>query len=370
MITASGIDQLPYNIQNALKKFNTGALLAVPILSGDGVIDGFMGFDDSKWREWTPDEIIMLWNLCKMMSGYVEATRLAARDWVNNGAERFTRNILNNTGFNVLALDIETNDVLWANEAMCSKSGRGNGATTGEPGICPIHLMSDDEDGRSGPISIERRGEQSEQWDRSLVIYDGVIEWEYGRKARIELALGAAEHNMTREQLEYFSAIDPLTGALNRNALLSKMSGILSEAHTESTTVSIALINVDKLKFVNENYGHGAGGMVLDNIVKALRTYIRGDDVLGRIWGDKFVIVFPACDSAVAERRMVKAKNYLVMSKTTAIAEKISFSYGIAQNTEFPYDGSRCLDELLNLANRRMMENKNIASINKKAVAV
>jgi diguanylate cyclase (GGDEF)-like protein/PAS domain S-box-containing protein len=376
MVAASGIDQVPYDIQEPLASFGVGAILVMPIMDDDGTIDGFMGFDDSKRREWSPDEIIMLWNLCKMMSGYVKTMRLAERGEPFRDMGWLTKCLLSRSGFNALAIDIETNNALWCDDLTRSRLSREDGAdgmtrgsaTPEENGMLPIRFLSDDgDDGNIRPISINLR---DVSWDRSLVIYDGVIEWELGRKARIELALDTTENHMTQEQLEYFSAIDPLTGTLNRNALFTKMRRVLADAHAENAPVSIAFINVDRLKFMNENYGHSAGDMVLGNIVRALRTYIRGNDVLGRIWGDKFVIVFPRCDKNVAARRMAKAKSHLVMSKTPAIAEKISFSCGIAQNTEFGYDSdSQCLDELLNLANQRMLENKNPAAAGKKNVA-
>jgi diguanylate cyclase (GGDEF)-like protein/PAS domain S-box-containing protein len=370
----SGIDQLPYEIHDTLAEFGIGSIAIMPIRNGDD-IDGFIGFFDANQREWSPDEIIMLWNLCIMTSGYAKMIKFADSDAVNSCRISVIKDIMNNAGFKALAADIETREILWVNDTLKSKF-TGNNIPKGmkcyevmsdREDRCPICFLDETAGGdKSCSVPFEFNNTHC---GRSLVVYDGLVEWENGKKAHIELVLDTTEHNMTQEQLDYFAAVDPLTGTLNRNALFARMRRALAEALAEGSKLSIAFVNVDRLRFVNEKYGHSAGDMVLNNIVKALRTYIRGNDILGRVWGDKFVIVFPSCDKNVAMRRMTQAKNHLIISKIPLIVEKITFSYGIVQNNELSYTNeSHYVDELLNLANQRMIDNKNLTTLCKKAV--
>lgn len=93
--------------------------------------------------------------------------------------------------------------------------------------------------------------------------------------------------------------IDPLTGLRNRRHLESVMPGLMLAAEAKSASLTLALIDVDHLKHVNTEYGYAAGDQVLQRLADMLRDNTRGSDILVRMEGEEFLVVFP---DTVADR--------------------------------------------------------------------
>lgn len=110
----------------------------------------------------------------------------------------------------------------------------------------------------------------------------------------------------TRAELEQLAATDPLTGALNRRMLEQLVSTQLAEARRRPRPLSVLLLDVDKFKNINDNFGHDAGDMVLKAVVAASRLQLRPGDLIGRLGGEEFLIVLDNTGEAeavqVAER--------------------------------------------------------------------
>jgi two-component system, cell cycle response regulator len=86
---------------------------------------------------------------------------------------------------------------------------------------------------------------------------------------------------------------DPLTGALNRRAILEILSKELKRAARRQSALSIGLCDIDNFKQVNDTYGHQAGDVVLCGVVEAIQKRLRGDDLVGRYGGEEFLVVAP-----------------------------------------------------------------------------
>ncbi len=86
---------------------------------------------------------------------------------------------------------------------------------------------------------------------------------------------------------------DPLTRCMSRGALLDALASRLSEARRHGRTLSVALIDVDRFKRVNDAYGHLVGDHVLMALGRLLTARFRLEDLRGRWGGEEFVIVFP-----------------------------------------------------------------------------
>ena len=89
------------------------------------------------------------------------------------------------------------------------------------------------------------------------------------------------------------SYIDSLTEIRNRKSYDEKIEELISLYNRYGTIFSIAIIDVDDFKQVNDTYGHSVGDSVLKNIAKTLQTNIRKSDMLFRIGGEEFIIMFP-----------------------------------------------------------------------------
>lgn len=102
------------------------------------------------------------------------------------------------------------------------------------------------------------------------------------------------------EELEDSSRKDPLTGTLNRMWLERMLEREYTQAVMFSRSLSLALINIDHFKRINETLGHEGGDRVLKSCAETLLASIRGSDLLGRFSGDTFLVILPGTDETLA----------------------------------------------------------------------
>jgi diguanylate cyclase (GGDEF)-like protein len=105
-----------------------------------------------------------------------------------------------------------------------------------------------------------------------------------------------------RRALERTVRIDPLTGACTRAAFDGEMPQKLKIAAAQKEKFMLCYADVNKLKQVNDTYGHLHGDTYLKEVVRILRTSIRASDEIYRIGGDEFVLIFPGCGSSEVQR--------------------------------------------------------------------
>ncbi|MGB9823805.1 MAG: GGDEF domain-containing protein [Candidatus Hydrothermia bacterium] len=150
------------------------------------------------------------------------------------------------------------------------------------------------------------------------------------------------------EFLEQESMKDPLTGALNRRFLF-KISEIVPELY------SIALIDLDNFKVLNDTYGHIIGDCVLKKFVERISNLIRKDDHIVRFGGDEFILMLYKCDLIAMEFILNKISKSFKVDPIECEGKpmRISFSYGIAEMKE-----TWNLNDMLEIADQRLYENK------------
>jgi two-component system cell cycle response regulator len=101
-------------------------------------------------------------------------------------------------------------------------------------------------------------------------------------------------------RLETLIFEDPLTGLANRRYILTQLGSFVSGARRHGRPLSIAIVDVDRFKDVNDSFGHAAGDAVLVGATGALRSHVRAEDHLGRLGGEEFLAVLPDTDAAAA----------------------------------------------------------------------
>jgi diguanylate cyclase (GGDEF)-like protein len=95
------------------------------------------------------------------------------------------------------------------------------------------------------------------------------------------------------EKVKQVSDTDELTGLYNMRAFNAILQRSFRQAARYSQTLSLAMIDSDNLKAINDSYGHDAGNKLLVQVVNRIRDAVRGSDVVARYGGDEFVVLLP-----------------------------------------------------------------------------
>jgi two-component system, cell cycle response regulator len=142
---------------------------------------------------------------------------------------------------------------------------------------------------------------------------------------RVDQSILRAEH---RNQLLFSAHTDELTGLGNRRLLEERLATEAARAGRYGTPISIAVLDVDRLKSINDRHGHAAGSAVLRAVGDALRHAVRETDLAARYGGDEFVVLLPHTD---LEHAMAFANRVLASLRTLRPSGlPVSVSIGVA----------------------------------------
>lgn len=116
-------------------------------------------------------------------------------------------------------------------------------------------------------------------------------------RARVNVGRRFAELNQklleTHRSLETLARTDPLTGTLNRRAMLERLSEEMARAARENSWLGLGMVDIDHFKHINDTYGHEVGDYVLKAVVDRSAAAMRPYDALGRFGGDEFLTILP-----------------------------------------------------------------------------
>lgn len=153
------------------------------------------------------------------------------------------------------------------------------------------------------------------------------------------------------------SLTDVLTGLPNRRYMDRHFAQELARAHRHTGHVSVLLLDMDKFKEINDEFGHQAGDRALREVAQSLRAGLREYDICARYAGDEFVVILGDCDRPQAERRrreIQDAVSSIAFEPVPGRQVPLGISAGSAT---FPADGPTA-DELIANADRRMYQDK------------
>ncbi|CAA7611878.1 diguanylate cyclase [Magnetospirillum sp. UT-4] len=114
------------------------------------------------------------------------------------------------------------------------------------------------------------------------------------------------ERKALEDELRRLATTDPLTGAANRRRFMDVANRECERAERYRTPLSLAMLDIDHFKRVNDTWGHGIGDEVLRAVVRAVAGGLREIDLIGRLGGEEFAVLLPETEldgaMAVAER--------------------------------------------------------------------
>ncbi len=142
-----------------------------------------------------------------------------------------------------------------------------------------------------------------------------------------------------QQDLEKLAMTDQLTGLYNRYFLSSFIEKALSLAKRHKYPLSIVMIDLDKFKFINDNFGHELGDEVLVKISSVLQKNCRLEDIAVRLGGDEFLVVLPHCaqEQAIKKANDICSKVHAIEASQADVVVAASFGVSSTEQGSFNY---------------------------------
>jgi diguanylate cyclase (GGDEF)-like protein len=161
-----------------------------------------------------------------------------------------------------------------------------------------------------------------------------------------------------REALRFEALHDPLTGLMNRRALMQQLAREVARSDRSGKPLSVLMSDVDHFKSINDTHGHFAGDFVLKEVAQRMLHSVRPYDGVGRYGGEEFIVILPECDSRTAMIIAERLRRAICREPILADGKQIllTLSTGVAGSDQHPgargEDLIRCSDTALYRAKR------------------
>jgi two-component system, cell cycle response regulator len=203
------------------------------------------------------------------------------------------------------------------------------------------------------------------RWDLNNAAYSpypyGLFSWS-AQISRLIMMLTASALSLAlvarSQKLLRMATSDPLTGLFNRGYVDDRFAIELSRAQRHRRQLTLAVIDVDRFKMLNDTHGHSAGDVVLRKIGAILRHSFRQSDTVGRYGGEEFVVILPEINLEDALQKLDSLRE-LVATTPIELNKRgetvaVTISAGLAS---LPEDGKDAA-ELFALADERLFQAK------------
>ncbi|MBI5197309.1 MAG: GGDEF domain-containing protein [Nitrospirae bacterium] len=167
--------------------------------------------------------------------------------------------------------------------------------------------------------------------------------------------LSALMNNIEKNEkkLEEMTTVDPLTGLYNRRYFQERLDAEFKRFVRYNTLFSIAIVDVDHFKRINDTYGHQQGDEVLKEVAGILRSRTRETDILARYGGEEFVILYTSTEKGGAYLHIDRIRLSISEHLFRGLSQKVTISAGISDAT-----GRTSSDEVINQADAALYQAK------------
>ena len=236
----------------------------------------------------------------------------------------------------IIILDAELHTIVDVNPTAAELIGVEKNGIIGQlchKFICPAEV---------GNCPITDKGQLVDNSERLLIAPDGrttpilktVASFNLnGRPHLIESFLDISQLKTMQKDLEYLACTDSLTGVHNRRHFIQVTEQEFLRARRYQFPLSVAMVDIDHFKQINDVYGHLVGDLVLRELVSVLNSQMRPGDILGRFGGEEFSITLIECDlekaKTVSERLRKNIEEHRIISEGKEISIRISI--GVTQ---------------------------------------
>jgi len=257
---------------------------------------------------------------------------------------------------NSLGLYSEVNEVLlkrlgYSREELCA--------------MTPLELLSQESRGQAVDLVEKLRSQPQMLFEAEQVTRDGGqvpvevtarLVTLHQREMVYTLTRDIRDRRHAAEVIEKMAFFYSLTGLPNRHLLHDRLGQAVSNAKRDNVNLAVLFINLDRLKAINDSYGHDFGDRVLHETGRRLSLTVRGNDVVGRWGGDEFVVLLwqvadPKHCTLVAQKLLSALNEPFILD-----GQEISISASIGISL-FPQDAEK-VDQLVTTADMAMQHAK------------
>jgi diguanylate cyclase (GGDEF)-like protein len=185
----------------------------------------------------------------------------------------------------------------------------------------------------------------------------------------------ALKLDQAHEQLRILSITDPLTGAANRRHFMERLLAEVQRSAHDGVSFSVALIDIDNFKSVNDAHGHLAGDEVLRRLAAACMAQVRDGDTFARFGGEEFAVLLPDTGVEQAMQWLERLRQQVAELRVDlpAVQIAITVSIGLASPAVVASPAATQLNAALRLADealyRAKREGKNRVALTAVAAA-
>lgn len=175
-------------------------------------------------------------------------------------------------------------------------------------------------------------------------------------KTQLDLCLREGALVKANAELQRLVSVDLLTACLNRHYFLGIADAELSRMRRHGYAVTVAMLDIDHFKSVNDTYGHAAGDDVLRAVGACMKDCVRHEDNVGRMGGEEFAILLPVADAEGAQTVLERMRERIeaLSFEFAGRAFNITASLGIAE----VYESDMKIEDALKRADKALYDAK------------
>lgn len=154
------------------------------------------------------------------------------------------------------------------------------------------------------------------------------------------IGLGAGSYTLMHSEMRQRTraVLDPLTGLLNRRALMDRFAELAEQAALTGESVALIACDLDHFKEVNDEHGHERGDAVLKDVAYVIRRSLRSFELVYRMGGEEFLIVLPGADVAVASALAETVRAAVAGANPGGLQVTISLGVAAAQGPDVVFE--------------------------------
>jgi diguanylate cyclase (GGDEF)-like protein len=172
-----------------------------------------------------------------------------------------------------------------------------------------------------------------------------------------ELQVAKARAEQAHQEVLYHATYDALTAVLNRRAVMAQLQTELERATDNRAWLSVAMLDIDHFKRINDTYGHLVGDEVLKGVVARLKESVRSGDIIGRYGGEEFIVILPGCQAD--QVRPMAERMRLAIANRPVLAGDLEIPVTVSLGAAFTAPAAAPLRSLLSKADQALYQAKN-----------